>query len=137
MIWFYWISGSLLALIWLRVVVPLVWHLPDLADLTRPEYEVPNDAQLPPLTIVVPARNEEAEIEPALRSLLQLNYPRYQVVAVNDRSTDQTSAIMERLAAEPASGGKLKVIHAHELPSGWLGKVHAMWLGSQENVRSE
>jgi len=133
-IWFYWISGLLLAVIWLVPALQLALHFSEVADLTQPEWNPPPDSPLPSLTIVVPARNEEAEIEPALRSLLQLNYPRYQVVAVNDRSTDQTSAIMERLAAEPASGGKLKVIHAHELPSGWLGKVHAMWLGSQENV---
>src|SRR5215472_12761911 len=105
MIWFYWISAVLLALIWLA-------------------------ATLPPLTIVVPARNEEAEIEPALRSLLQLNYPNYQVVAVDDRSTDQTGPIMDRLAANPAAQGRLRVIHVRDLPARWLGKLHAMWLGS-------
>ena len=56
---------------------------------------------------------------------------------MNDRSTDQTGAIMERLAAEPASEGKLRVIHVRDLPSGWLGKVHAMWLGSQTNAAEE
>jgi len=130
-IWFYWITGLLLALIWLVPALQLAMHFSEVADLTQPEWNLPPDSPLPSLTIVVPARNEEAEIEAALRSLLQLDYPRYQVVAVNDRSTDQTGAIMDRLAAEPASAGKLQVIHVHELPSGWLGKVHAMWLGSQ------
>src|SRR5262249_44980479 len=88
----------------------------------------------PSLTIVVPARNEEAEIEPALRSLLQLNYPQFEVVAVDDRSTDQTGAIMDRIAAEPAAHGRLRIIHVQELPSGWLGKLHAMWLGSSESA---
>ena len=133
----FWISGLLLALIWLVPTWQLVLHSSEVADLTRPEWNTPQDAALPSLTIVVPARNEEAEIEAALRSLLQLNYPQHQVVAVNDRSTDQTGAIMERLAAEPASAGKLLVLHVRELPSGWLGKVHAMWLGSQGNAAQQ
>jgi glycosyltransferase involved in cell wall biosynthesis len=136
-IWFCWISGLLLALIWLVPVVQLALHSSEVADLNQPEWNPPPDTALPSLTIVVPARNEEAEIEPALRSLLQLNYPHFEVVAVNDRSTDQTGAIMERLAAETASQGRLRVIHVLELPAGWLGKVHAMWLGSKENAAQE
>lgn len=132
-IWFCWISGLLLALIWLVPTLQLALHFSEVADLTQPEWNPPPDLRLPSLTIVVPARNEEAEIEAALRSLLQLNYLQYQIVAVNDRSTDATGAIMERLAAEPASAGKLSVLHVRELPPGWLGKVHAMWLGSQKN----
>jgi glycosyltransferase involved in cell wall biosynthesis len=130
----FWISGLLQALIWLVPTLQLALHSSEIADLTQPEWNPSQDAALPSLTIVVPARNEEAEIEAALRSLLQLNYPHYEIIAVNDRSTDQTGAIMERLVAEPASAGKLRVIHVSDLPSGWLGKVHAMWLGSQENA---
>jgi glycosyl transferase family 2 len=132
MIWFYWISGVLLALLWLRAALPLAWHFSEIVDLTRPEREAPADVLLPSLTIVVPARDEEAEIEPALRSLLQLDYLQYQVVAVNDRSTDQTGRIMDRLAAEPAAQGRLRVVHVEELPAGWLGKLHAMWLGAKK-----
>jgi glycosyltransferase involved in cell wall biosynthesis len=133
----YWISGLLLTAIWLVPALQLALHFSEVADLTQPEWNPPQDSPLPSLTIVVPARNEEAEIEAALRSLLQLNYPRYQVVAVDDRSTDQTGAIMDRLAAEPAAQSKLRVIHVRDLPSGWLGKVHAMWLGSQINGSRE
>ena len=129
MTWFFWISGSLLALIWSVSILQLALHFSEIADLMRPEWDPPGDAALPALTIVVPARNEEAEIEPALRSLLQLDYPQYQVVAVDDRSTDQTGAIMDRLVAEPATKGRLRVLHVKELPQGWLGKLHAMWLG--------
>src|SRR5690348_12806584 len=133
MIWFYWVTGTLLALIWLAVVLPLAWHISEIVNLTLPEWKVSGDAVFPPLTIVVPARNEEAEIEPALRSLLQLDYPDYEVVAVDDRSTDRTGQIMDRLAAEPTAQGRLRVIHVQELPAGWLGKLHAMWLGSLRN----
>ncbi|HMC30832.1 MAG TPA: glycosyltransferase family 2 protein [Candidatus Angelobacter sp.] len=132
MIWFFWISGVLLALIWTFSVSQLALHFSEVADLTQPNWIPPSDAALPSLTIVAPARNEEAEIEPALRSLLKLNYPQFEVVAVNDRSTDQTGAIMDRIAAKPAAQGKLRVIHVRDLPSGWLGKVHAMWLGAQQ-----
>jgi glycosyltransferase involved in cell wall biosynthesis len=131
---FFWISGLLLVSIWLVPVVQLVLHFSEVADLAQPEWNPPQDVTLPSLTIVVPARNEEAEIEAALRSLLRLNYPQYEVVAVNDRSTDQTGAIMDRLAA--ASPGRLRVLHVQELPAGWLGKVHAMWLGAQQ-VKSD
>jgi len=136
-IWFYWVTGILLALIWLVPAVQLALHSSEVADLNEPEWNPPPDAALPSLTIVAPARNEEAEIEPALRSLLQLNYPRFEVVALNDRSTDQTGAIMERIAAEPAAQGRLRVIHVRDLPPGWLGKVHAMWLGSQRDAAQE
>lgn len=130
----FWISGLLLAVIWLVPALQFALHSSEVADLTQPEWNPPQDIALPSLTVVVPARNEETEIEAALRSLLQLNYPQYQIVAINDRSTDQTGAIMERLAAEPAAQGKLRIIHVRDLPSGWLGKVHAMWLGSQRNA---
>jgi glycosyltransferase involved in cell wall biosynthesis len=130
MIWFY--SGLLLAAIWLVLVLQLMLHFSEVADLTQPEWVPPKDAAMPSLTIVVPARNEQAEIEPALRSLLELYYPRYEVVAVNDRSTDHTGQIMERLAAEPSAQGRLRVVHVQDLPAGWLGKVHAMWLGAQQ-----
>jgi hypothetical protein len=135
MIWHYWalFSGLLLAAIWLVPVVQLVLHFHEVADLTQPTWNPPSDTMLPSLTIVVPARNEEAEIEEALRSLLELNYPQYQVVAVNDRSTDSTGEIMERLASEPAAQNKLRVVHVRELPTGWLGKVHAMWLGAEQD----
>jgi glycosyltransferase involved in cell wall biosynthesis len=134
MIWFYWITGIALALIWLVPVIDTALHIHLIADLTRPEWLPPAGTDLPSLTIVVPARNEEAEIEEALHSLLALGYPSFEVIAVNDRSTDSTGDIMDRLASEPDSADKLRVIHVRELPPRWLGKTHAMWLGAQQGT---
>ena len=89
---------------------------------------------MPSLTIVVPARNEAAAIEPAIRSLLRLNYPDFQIIAINDRSTDATGELLERLSESSESKGRLRVVHVHQLPQGWLGKTHAMWLGAQQGT---
>ena len=85
----------------------------------------------PRVSIIVPACNEEADIEATLTRLLALDYDKYEVIAVDDRSTDRTGEIMERVAAG-ASPGRLQVIRISELPAGWMGKPHAMWsAGSQ------
>ncbi len=86
----------------------------------------------PRVSIIVPARNEEENIEPALRQLLELDYQNYEVIVVDDRSTDQTGEIIDRIATGPKAHGRLKVIHIDTLPSGWLGKTHAMWTATQE-----
>lgn len=130
MIWVYWFSGVALALLWFIAVFRAVIHRPAMADITRSEWMPPDPAVLPSLAIVVPARNEEADLPEAMRSLLDLHYPRYQIVAVNDRSTDNTGQIMETFAAK-APPGKLQLIHVRELPPRWLGKTHAMWLAAQ------
>ena len=92
---------------------------------------------MPRVSIIVPARNEAEHIDAALVSLLQLDYPDYEVIAVDDRSEDATGAIMDRVNSEwrergEASHHRLKVLHVSELPPGWLGKVHAMWKAAQQ-----
>lgn len=84
-------------------------------------------AAMPSVSIVIAARNEERGIEPALRSVLHQQGERIEVVAVDDRSDDSTGAILDRMAAE---NPRLRVVHVTELPAGWLGKNHALWLGA-------
>ncbi len=67
--------------------------------------------------MIVPARNEEHDIEQTLRRLLALDYNNYEVVAVDDRSSDRTGEIIGRLARSKEALGILKVISIDELPS--------------------
>ncbi len=90
------------------------------------DYSPDGETPLPRLSIVVPALNEEATVEPAMRSLLALDHPELEVIAVDDRSTDRTGEILDRLAADSPM---LTVIHVTELPKGWLGKTHALHVG--------
>jgi glycosyltransferase involved in cell wall biosynthesis len=125
-----------IALSWaLRV---LAWRrmLPLVPDLTRTTGLHPGQlpSRLPSMTVIVPARNEAENIAATLRSLLVADGVALQVIAVDDRSTDQTGAIMEAMARSEwdAGGKRLHVLHVEELPAGWLGKTHAMSLAAQQ-----
>lgn len=83
---------------------------------------------LPRVSIIVAARNEQRNIRVALQSLLDLDYPDYELIVVDDRSEDDTGCILDNLAAMHI---RLKVIHVEVLPPGWLGKNHALWVGSR------
>jgi len=120
-----WLSGVGLAATWVYHTVAARRGVPQIADLAQPEYAVGEATKLPRVSIIVPARNESAMIEAAVRSLLTIDYPDYEVIAVDDRSEDATGEILDRLKA--AYGARLVVVHVRELPPGWLGKTHAMW----------
>jgi glycosyltransferase involved in cell wall biosynthesis len=130
----HWIAGGILALAWFSRIVEAAFGMPHVADIARPEWDrrpaTPNGD--PGVSIVVPARNEEEHIRETLRQWLALDYSNYEIIVVNDRSTDRTGQIMDEVAASSQAHGLLKVIHISELPSGWLGKTHAMWTAGQQ-----
>jgi glycosyltransferase involved in cell wall biosynthesis len=145
----YWIAGTILALAWVSRIIDAAIGMPSVADISRSEWDCnPGGvANAPRVSIIVPARNEEADIEQSLTRLLQLDYDNYEVIAVNDRSTDRTGEIMEqveksqnphplaktaRRVGHPYPSPTLRVIHHEELPAGWLGKTHAMWTATNQ-----
>lgn len=85
-----------------------------------------DDAELAMVSIIIPACNEEEHLEESLLSRLNQDYPRFELIVINDRSTDGTKAIIDRIAA---MDGRLRPIDITELPNGWLGKVHALHQG--------
>jgi len=139
-----WVFGVFLGAVWLSRIAIVWWNRKSVTDISAPEFDVPRETPAPPsqggtprVSIIVPARNEAKHIEAALVSLLQLDYPEYEVIVVDDRSNDATGAIIDRLDSEwrergEASHHRLKVLHVGELPQGWLGKVHAMWKATQQ-----
>ena len=129
--YFHWIAGTLLALIWLSRVVDTTRGVRTLTNISLREWDrhPVNSAGNPRVAIIVPARNEEASIEQALTQLLALDYDNYEVIAINDRSTDHTGEIMDGVSS--LSKSQLKVVHISELPAGWMGKAHAMWTAAR------
>jgi glycosyltransferase involved in cell wall biosynthesis len=129
-----WIAGGILALAWFSRIVEAAFGMRHVADIARPEWDrrpaTPNGE--PGVSIIVPARNEEENIRETLAQLLALDYSSYEIIAVNDRSTDRTGQIIDEIAASPQARGLLKAIHISQLPPGWLGKTHAMWTAGQQ-----
>lgn len=91
-------------------------------------------SSLPKLSIIFSALNEEKDIKNALTSLLNLNYPDFEIIAINDRSTDNTPHILDDLQNKYPH--RLRVFHVQTLPPGWFGKNHALSFGS-EHARGE
>ena len=149
----HWIAGGILALAWFSRIVEAAFGMPRVADIARPEWDrrPANPKGEPRISIIVPARNEEEQIRATLAQLLALDYSNYEIIAVDDRSTDRTGAIMDEVAAgadndlssrnvlatyaeadKSVRSTRLKVIHVADLPPGWLGKTHAMWTAAQQ-----
>jgi chlorobactene glucosyltransferase len=83
----------------------------------------------PLLSVIIPARNEAHNIERCAASILATRYEPIEVIVVDDRSTDATADVVERLARGPEARGRLRLVRGAELPGGWFGKQWAMVQG--------
>ena len=83
----------------------------------------------PRLSVIIPARNEAANIERCVRSILAAGYDPLEIIVVDDRSTDGTAGIAEWLAAAPEARARVRVIRGTEPPAEWFGKQWAIHQG--------
>jgi glycosyltransferase involved in cell wall biosynthesis len=81
------------------------------------------DAECPRISLMFAARDEEEKLPGALATLMEIDYPSLEVIAVDDRSKDATGRILDEFAA---AHQRLRAVHVTELPPGWLGKPHAL-----------
>ncbi|HEY1016238.1 MAG TPA: glycosyltransferase, partial [Herpetosiphonaceae bacterium] len=88
----------------------------------------PDGAAEPPVSVIIPARDEERVIERAVRGVMAQRYANWTLTVLNDHSTDRTGAILAGLAAED---GRIAVLDGAELPAGWVGKCWACWQAAQ------
>jgi glycosyltransferase involved in cell wall biosynthesis len=119
--------GWAVALLWATRSLGWLRGMSRLPDLVQEE-TVPVHGTV---SVIVPARNEGMAVADGLRSLLASRGVDLEVIAVDDRSTDETGKIMDSLEREPCETGVRYVVeHIRELPQGWLGKPHAMARGA-------
>ncbi len=93
------------------------YQLDILLEITPP----PKNAPL--ISICVPARNEERNIRRCVEALLAQDYPNFEILVLEDRSTDSTAKILDSL---PKQDARLRIIPGDALPLGWAGKPHAL-----------
>ena len=107
-------------LLLLAFLAILLWNLRALPELPRQGAQTDH----PFVSVLVPARNEAHNIERCISSLLGQNYPNFEVVVLNDASTDRTLELLESLRQADTSS-RLRIIHGAPLPENWHGKAWA------------
>ena len=116
----------LAALPW--IVTPIVTAIRVLGSKSLDDESAAPPENPPLVSVVIPARNEARNIERCLRSVLSNDYPRFEVVVVNDGSTDATGDIARSIAA---TDNRARVIETEGLPEGWFGKQWACETGAR------
>lgn len=112
-------SAWLLASPWILALVVILYGYATRGPQLR---DYPPATSGPLVSVIIPARNEGRNIERCVRSVLAATYPAIEVIVVDDRSTDGTAAIVERI-------NRVRLVRGTELPAGWFGKQWALVQG--------
>ncbi|MDA8165252.1 MAG: glycosyltransferase family 2 protein [Desulfobacteraceae bacterium] len=122
-------ASFLLGLCWLLLIAALLLRVVRQLAAFRPVFPAPAGEDVPEISVIVPARNEAANILPCLRGLLGQAYPArcLEIIVVDDDSADDTRWLVEKLLP---SHPNLRLLRAGPLPEGWTGKPHACWRGA-------
>lgn len=121
----HWLAATF-ALLWVALLVTVVVRFLDSKKLAA--YQPVSRSDAPPLSVVIPARNEARNIGDCVRSVLASDYPRLEVIVVDDHSSDGTGDIVREIAARDP---RLRLVQAPELPAGWFGKQWACHSGAR------
>ncbi|MGD8925356.1 MAG: glycosyltransferase family 2 protein, partial [Thioalkalispiraceae bacterium] len=119
--WLLWIYFAATGIVWILFYFKA-------SRLTRMLPAIQNDQQhpdsrLPKLSVIITAKDEATTIEHALQTILNTDYPDFEIIIVNDRSTDETGNIIDQFAE---THPRIVPIHIKSLPADWIGKVHAL-----------
>jgi hypothetical protein len=125
---------SVPAMLWVLVVV---WgrhvlfaeNLATVPNLSAAESGPALPTPTPPVSVIVPARNEEVDIQSAARALAAIDYPKLEILVIDDHSSDATLQILQGLARDLP---RLRVLSAPDVPAGWTGKTNASWFGFEQ-----
>src|SRR4051812_2041273 len=110
------IVASVAALVWTALAALILHH--SLRTRLLSPFDGPLPGDLPSVEVVIPALNEEERVEATVAKVLSQDYPSLRLTVVDDRSTDRTGAILDRLAETLP----VRVIHGEPRPTGWVGK---------------
>lgn len=128
----FWIwTGALVAvgLVWISRHSAINRALRDESPLSEGDFSGPPQPA-PRISVLVAAKDEEANIDSCVRTLLAQDYPDFQVIAINDRSVDRTPALIDAVQAEYPD--RFTALHVEQLQDGWFGKNNAMRVGVEQ-----
>lgn len=126
-------AAWVIAVLWMWRTNEVVRRMGEVPDIAQPEWDlIPPEGAAPSLTVVVPARNEGENIGQTLECLAMQQYRELRVLAIDDRSTDDTGKIVDEFAQRFPD--RFAAIHVDYLPEGWLGKTFALEVGTQNST---
>ena len=120
---FYFISSTILFIL-AFIIIYWIHNQYQLDIIVTP---APSPASAPKISVCIPARNEENNIRRSVEAVLRQDYPNFEVIVLDDRSTDATLTLLKEIASRDS---RLIPINGSDLPNGWAGKPHALYQAS-------